>query len=105
MSNIEKFKSLLESGNDNALLRFSLGNEYYKTKNLNEAIANLKIATELKNDYSAAWKLYAKALADNKQLDEAINAYRKGIVIAEKNGDIQAVKEMSVFLRRLENKK
>ena len=101
MSNIDTFKALLEKGNDNALLRYSLGNEYLKETNFEEAITHLKKATELNENYSAAWKLYAKALAENNQTEDAINTYEKGILIAESNGDKQAVKEMQVFLKRL----
>ena len=101
MSNIDTFKALLEKGNDNALLRYSLGNEYLKETNFEEAITHLKKATELNENYSAAWKLYAKALAENNQTEDAINTYEKGILVAESNGDKQAVKEMQVFLRRL----
>lgn len=101
MSNINTFKALLEKGNDNALLRYSLGNEYIKEANFEEAITHLKKAIELNESYSAAWKLYAKALAENNQTEDAINAYEKGIKVAEANGDKQAVKEMQVFLKRL----
>ena len=101
MSNINTFKALLEKGNENALLRYSLGNEYLKESNFKEAIIHLKKATELNENYSAAWKLYAKALAENNQTEDAINTYEKGILIAESNGDKQAVKEMQVFLKRL----
>ncbi|MBL1141752.1 MAG: tetratricopeptide repeat protein [Proteobacteria bacterium] len=101
MSNIETFKSLLETGNDNALLRYSLGNEYFKTENFEQAIFHLEKAIELNRNYSAAWKLYAKALTENQQAAEAINAYENGIEIAERNGDMQIVKEMRVFLKRL----
>ena len=105
MSNIEKFKSLLESGNDNALLRYSLGNEYFKINKFEEAILHLEKAIQFNQDYSAAWKLYAKALNQNNQKTEAIKAYERGISVAGKNGDVQAVKEMSVFLKRLQNNK
>jgi Tfp pilus assembly protein PilF len=101
MSNIETFKSLLDKGNDDALLRYSLGNEYLKQSDYQQAIVHLEKAIEFNNNYSAAWKLYAKALAENQQTTEAINAYEKGIEIAEANGDKQAVKEMQVFLKRL----
>ncbi|MGB1799343.1 MAG: tetratricopeptide repeat protein [Gammaproteobacteria bacterium] len=101
MSNINTFKALLEKGNDNALLRYSLGNEYLKEANFEEAITHLQKAIELNESYSAAWKLYAKALAENNQTEDAINAYEKGIEVAEANGDKQAVKEMQVFLKRL----
>jgi hypothetical protein len=33
----------------------------------------------------------------------AQEAFSKGIEVAEKKGDIQAVKEMQVFLKRLQN--
>lgn len=101
MSNIETFEALLSKGNDNALLRYSLGNEYIKASNFTQAIIHLAKAIELNENYSAAWKLYAKALSENKQSNEAIAAYEKGIKIAEGNGDMQAVKEMRVFLKRL----
>lgn len=102
MSNIETFKTLLEKGDDNALLRYSLGNEYVKASDFEEAIIHLKKAIEFNQNYSAAWKLYGKALSENHQIKEAINAYEKGIEIAETNGDMQAVKEMRVFLKRLQ---
>jgi len=103
MSNLETFKTLLEKGTDNALLRYSLGNELFKSQDFEQAIIHLAKAIEFNQSFSAAWKLYAKALSENKQNSDAINAYEKGISIAEENGDIQAAKEMRVFLKRLKN--
>jgi Tfp pilus assembly protein PilF len=101
MSQIDTFKSILEKGNDNALLRFSLGNEYFKAADFEQAIIHLEKAIEFNQTYSAAWKLYAKTLSKNKQNTEAIKAYERGINIAKSNGEIQAVKEMRVFLKRI----
>ena len=101
MTQLDTFKALLDKGNDNELLRYSLGNEYFKQNDFEQAIIHLEKAIELKPSFSAAWKLYAKALVENKQTAEAIIAYEKGIKVAEENGDIQAVKEMRVFLKRL----
>jgi len=101
MSQLDTFKALLDKGNDNELLRYSLGNEYYKQHDFEQAITHLEKAIEFNQKYSAAWKLYAKVLSENKQHAEAVNAYEKGIVVAEENGDKQAVKEMNVFLKRL----
>jgi tetratricopeptide (TPR) repeat protein len=104
MSNsIEIFKSLLEKGNDDALLRYSLGSEYFKMQDFDLAIIHLNKAIEFNPSYSAAWKLLAKILSEDKQTIEAIKTYEKGIEIAEENGDMQAVKEMRVFLKRLKN--
>lgn len=101
MSKVDTFEKMLADGNDNALLRYSLGNEYAQSGQSDKAIEHLARAVELNPDYSAAWKLYAKTLNDNGEPQTAIEAYEKGIAVAEKNGDIQAVKEMKVFLKRL----
>jgi Tfp pilus assembly protein PilF len=102
MTQLETFKAMLEKGNDNELIRYSLGNEYFKQGDFEQSITHLEKAIELKPSFSAAWKLYAKALTENKQNNEAIAAYEKGIKVAEENGDKQAVKEMRVFLKRLQ---
>ena len=102
MKKLDNFLKMLEGGNDNALLRYSIGNEYYNGKDYTQAIPHLEKAVELNPDYSAAWKLYGKALTEAGENQTAMNAYQKGIEVAEKNGDIQAVKEMNVFLKRLQ---
>jgi hypothetical protein len=53
-------------------------------------------------DYTAAWKLLGKTLQAAARQNEALSAYRRGIEVAQANGDIQAVREMEVFVRRLE---
>ena len=93
---------MLAAGKDSALLRFSLGNEYLKTGDVARAADHLARAVALDPDYTAAWKLYGKALAAAGRKDEALAAYRNGIEVAGKRGDKQAEKEMRVFARRLE---
>lgn len=102
MSIIDNFEKMLAAGQDSALLRYSLGNACYKEGRLEAAIAHLASAVQQDPGYSAAWKLYGKALADADRLEQAAQTYRKGIAVAEENGDIQAAKEMGVFLKRLE---
>lgn len=103
-SMIEGFEKLLSSGTDSAVLRFSLGNAYFKKAAWERAIEHLAKAVEMDPDYSAAWKIYAKALAECGKLDVAAQAYRAGIEVAERKGDVQAAKEMRVFLKRLEKR-
>lgn len=98
---INNLQSMLDQGKDNALLRFSLGNEYLKLKEYEMAIEHLAHALKQDPDYSAAWKLYGKALAGADKNIEAISTYKLGIKKAEKKGDIQAAKEMKIFLKRL----
>ncbi len=102
MNPIEQFEKLLASGRDDAVLRYSLGMAYLKEGDVTAAIQHLAKAVEHKPEYTAAWKLYAGALADSGNLEQAIGAYKEGIETAEKNGDIQAGKEMRVFMRRLQ---
>ncbi|HET7675566.1 MAG TPA: hypothetical protein VFL54_08595 [Gammaproteobacteria bacterium] len=102
MDVIERFEQTLATGRDSALLRFSLGNEYLKAALPARAAEHLARAVELDPRYSAAWKLYGKALAAAGRETEAVAAFTQGIATAEARGDKQAAKEMRVFLRRLQ---
>ena len=96
--------SMLETGRDNALLRYSLGNEYLKAGDAVAAAQHLRVAVEHDPGYSAAWKQLGRALEGAAALDEALKSYREGIAVAERKGDKQAAKEMTVFARRIERK-
>jgi predicted Zn-dependent protease len=99
---IENLEGLLAKGTDNALLRFGLANEYLKLGKPEIAIGHLRKALTHDPKYSAAWKRLGKALAETGRRDEAVEAYKQGIRVAEEKGDIQAAKEMKVFLMRLQ---
>ncbi len=102
MSALDTFEKLLAQGKDNALLRYSLGNETLKLGRLDEAIAHLRAALAFDPAYSAAWKLLGKAQAEAGTLADALDTYRRGVEKAEAKGDIQAAKEMKVFAKRIE---
>jgi predicted Zn-dependent protease len=93
---------LINTPRDGALLRYSIGNEYLKLGNTTEALIHLREAVERDPNYSAAWKVLGKTLTETGALQDALAAYRSGIAVATQRGDRQAVKEMSVFARRLE---
>ncbi len=99
--NIESLKSMLEQGHDSLILRFGLGQALLKKGEFLSAIEHLLKALEFDKEYSAAFKLLGKAYTQAGQHEHAINTYKKGIQIAEIKGDIQAAKEMKVFLKRL----
>lgn len=99
---INGLEKLLHSGQDNALLRFGLGKAYVDAGDNAVAIEHLKKALELDPNYSAAWKYYAQALTKQQQLTAACEAYQQGIAVAEARADQQAVKEMRIFLQRLQ---
>lgn len=101
MSIIGNLEKMLYSGQDNAMLRFGLGNAYFQQHDFHSAVPHLQKAVEHDPQYSAAWKLLGKSLVECHEAEKAINAFKTGIKCAEKKGDIQAVKEMKVFLKRL----
>jgi predicted Zn-dependent protease len=95
---------MLEAGRDDALLRFSLGNEYMKTGDSSAAVEHLRAAVARDAGYSAAWKLLGRALESSGALPEALAAFREGAAVAERKGDKQAGREMNLFARRIERK-
>jgi len=98
---IERLESMLAAGNDSAMLRFSLGNAYQKSDR-GVALVHLRRAVELDPDYSAAWKLLGQTLAAENDLESAAITYRRGIEVAQAQGDMQVVRELQVFLKRTE---
>nr|WP_239537835.1 tetratricopeptide repeat protein [Dyella mobilis] len=87
---------------DGALLRFSLGNALLEQGEHAAAMEEFRRAVAFDANYSAAWKLLGKACLASGDNDGAAQAWRSGIAVAQKRGDKQAEKEMTVFLRRLE---
>ena len=101
MANTENLERLLANGQDNAMLRFGLGKAYLDAGAPAKAAEHLRCAVKQDANYSAAWKLLGRALTQAEQNEEAKAAYEEGIRVAEARGDIQAAKEMRVFLKRL----
>lgn len=100
MGMIENFEQMLAAGQDNAMLRFSLGNAYLQAGDAAAAVTHLRRAVEHDAGYSAAWKLLGRALMEAGEPAEAVAVYRRGIEVAEGKGDKQAAREMQVFLKR-----
>lgn len=98
----QNLEVMLQRGRDSPLLRFSLGGECLREGDLVAAIGHLRQAVEQEPGYSAAWKRLGEAYAQSGATGRAIEVYRQGIAAAEAGGDMQAAKEMGVFLRRLE---
>lgn len=104
MSNIlNNLKTLLGTERENSLLHHSIGNEYFKLQDFDHAETHFRQALSLDPQFSAAWKLLGKTLAAAGKPLEAVGVYNQGIGVAEKKGDIQAAREMKVFMKRLSN--
>ncbi|ANB16568.1 tetratricopeptide repeat protein [Dokdonella koreensis] len=101
---IETLRAQIGGPRDGALLRYSLGNALLAAGDAAAAAEALRAALAFDPRYSAAWKLLGRALEQTGDRPGAIAAWREGIVVAEARGDVQAGKEMAVFLRRLEKR-
>lgn len=101
MGSIQNLEKLLADGKDSALLRFGLSSAYLEAGDAGMAAGHAQHALALDPDYSAAWKQLGRALTELGRFDEALAAYRQGIEVAQRKGDVQAAREMQVFARRL----
>ena len=98
IANLEK---LLGGPRDGALLCYSLGNEWLKAGDPVKAAGHFRDALGFDTRYSATWKQLGKALESAGQTEEALKAFRRGIEVATARGDVQAAREMAVFVKRL----
>jgi predicted Zn-dependent protease len=98
---IARLRAQLGGPRDGALLRFSLGNALLGQGDATGAAVAFREAVGFDANYSAAWKMLGRALADGGDSAAAIAAFEHGIEVARQHGDQQAGKEMTVFLRRL----
>ncbi|MBD3825666.1 tetratricopeptide repeat protein [Stenotrophomonas sp.] len=97
---IHALQQLLDRGRDGPLLRFSLGKGLLDAGDPALATTHLAQCVAQDPDYSAGWKLLGKACLAAGDAAAAAQAWRRGIAVATHNGDRQAEKEMTVFLRR-----
>jgi len=104
MSMTDNLEAMLRQGQDSALLRYGLGSAYLKEDRAAQAVPHLAEAVRQDPGYSAAWKLYGKALTAAGDYPSAVEALTKGIAAAEERGDLQAAKEMQVFRQRAEKR-
>ncbi len=103
-SRTEIFRRLLEKDPNNPMVLFSLGSELFKEKNYLEAWEYLARAVENKPDYSVAYRMLGRAHYEIGEDDEARRVFARGGAVAQENGDLQTVKEIDVFMRRLEKR-
>jgi len=100
----DMFRKLLEKDSNNPMILYSLGNELFKEGSYGEARDLLQRAIENKPDYSVAYRMLGRAHYELHENAEARDVFLKGKEVAQENGDLQTVKEIDVFLRRLEKR-
>jgi len=98
----KNLETMLARGQDTALLRYTLGGECLKAGEPLAALEHYERSVVIDPDYSAAWRQLGKAAQAIGDTDRAREAWQEGIATARARGDVQAAREMGVFLRRLE---
>jgi predicted Zn-dependent protease len=99
---VERLQAQLGGPRDGALLRYSLGQALLAGGDAAGAVRELRAALEFDATYSAAWKALGQATLVAGDAGAAAEAWTRGIAAASARGDVQAGKEMTVFLRRLQ---
>ncbi len=103
-SRADMFRKLLQRDLDNPMVLYSLGTELFKQGEFPEARDHLQRAVRNKPDYSVAYRMLGRAHYELNEDEEARRVFTQGREVAERNGDLQTVKEIDVFLRRLEKR-
>lgn len=103
-SRTDMFRKLLERDPNNPMVLYSLGNELFKEHKYQEAREYLNRAVQSKPDYSVAYRTLGRTLYELHEDAEARRVFTEGREIAQRNGDLQTVKEIDVFVRRLEKR-
>lgn len=104
-SRTEMFRRLLEKDPENPMILYSLGTQLFKEGRYGEARDLLRRAVENKPDYSVAYRTLGRAHYELHEDGEALAAFEKGREVARENGDLQTVREIDVFMRRLRKRR
>jgi Tfp pilus assembly protein PilF len=97
----EALERMLAAGRDGALLRMSLALAYHRRDDAPTALMHAEKAVALDPDFTAAHRLQgliALGLGDNAMAEAA---FAKALEVAQRRGELQLVKELTVRLRRL----
>ena len=103
-SRANMFRKLLERDPNNPMVLYSLGSELFKEQEYSEAKRYLSLAVRNKPDYSVAYRMLGRTLYELREDAEARRVFAEGREVARRNGDLQTVKEIDVFVRRLKKR-
>lgn len=100
--NPEIIERMIEQGRDTYEARLAAGQARLKAGDAARAREHLEKATGHKPEQAMAWQELGKALNELGRPEAARIAWQSGLASARSNGDKQAEKVMTVFLKRLE---
>jgi len=98
---IRVLKDSIREEPDDPLGYYLLGMEYAKLLRHLDAIDAFEGAIRINPDYTAAYWELGKSLREAGRRHEAADVLGQGVVVGERTHDVQTMKEMLVFLKRL----
>jgi predicted Zn-dependent protease len=96
----ERLLAQLAAGRDGPLLRLGLAGALVGSDPA-AALDHARAAVAQAPENSAAWKLLGRAALAAGDVALARQAWSRGVEVARRGGDLQALREMEVFMRRL----
>jgi Tfp pilus assembly protein PilF len=99
---LAQFQELVALEPQDTVVRFGLGELYMQAQEFALAAEQFAEIIRLDPHYSAAYRYLGQAYAALGQGAAAAETFQRGIAVAERRGDLQTVREMRVFLRRLD---
>ncbi len=98
---IRVLKDSIREEPDDPLGYYLLGMECAKLRRHLDAIDAFERAIRINPDYTAAYRELGKSLRDAGRRHDAVDILGQGVVVAERTHDVQTMKQMLVFLKRL----
>ena len=95
-------RAFLKREPDDETAWYGLGRALLDLERPGEAADAFRRALAAKPDYTAAQRDLGQSLLAQGEPAAAAEAFRLGIALAQKTGDLQAGREMAVFLKRAE---
>jgi predicted Zn-dependent protease len=100
-SRIEVFRKMLAAEPHNTAVRFGLANELLKLERFEEAVSELQTYLSQTDDQGNAYGKLAQALELLGRTDEAREAYRQGIAVAQRHGHPGMAQEFEMAMEEL----
>lgn len=98
----EAIEAMIKRGRDGYPARLAAGQARLKSGNFAQAAEHFKHALDFDDGQSMAWQGLGEACRALDDTEGARKAWQRGIDVAADNGDKQAEKVMTVWLRRLQ---
>lgn len=91
---LELLKALASERPNDAFTLFALAKEYQKSEDFKHSLLYYREIIKIQPDYLGVYYHLGKLLEQEGEEEEALEIYKKGIFIAQKNQDLHALAEL-----------